>query len=157
MIEWNARLKMYVADVASVSLSSCLESANLASGLPEVARPLSWVSNPSSADGFRVELNLCAGVGQAQLTGSWGDGVGPSTSDGDGLADAPMIPDADASATRDGILSTLYSSSFARNGSLSMWAKSTDVAERSTPDFPLACVLLKVSPPLGLGLVVAVS
>ena len=68
-----------------------------------------------------------------------------------------MIPDADASATRDGIFSTLYSSSFARNGSLSMWAKSTDVAERSTPDFPLACVLLKVSPALGLGLVVAVS
>ena len=43
---------MYVADVASVSLSSCLESANLASGLPEVARPLSWVSSPSSADGW---------------------------------------------------------------------------------------------------------
>ena len=38
-----------------------------------------------------------------------------------------------------------------------MRAKSTDVTEGSDPDAPLACVLLKVSPPLGLGLVVAVS
>ena len=98
-------------------------------------------------------------------------GVGPSISDDDGLADAPMITDADASTTPGdaapgsgwhlgasmGILSALYSSSKARNESVSMRAKSTDISEGSTPDAPLAYVLSKVSPTLGLGLLVAVS
>ena len=82
-----------------------------------------------------------------------------------------MITDADASATPGDdapergwnlgalleALSTLYSSSKARNGSLSMRARLTDIAEGSAPDARLACMLLKVSPAHGMGLIAAVS
>ena len=75
MIEWNALLDMYMADVASVSLSSCVESTILAVGfcLRLHVRCHGCLILLQLTVGFCIELNSCGGVSQAQLTGSWGD------------------------------------------------------------------------------------
>lgn len=86
-------------------------------------------------------------------------------------ADAPIVPDADGpavpgDASREsgwhlrallGLLIIMFPSSETRHWSFSMWAKSTHVAGRSAPDAPLSRVLSKVSPTLGLSLVLVIS